>query len=133
MNTTTLSGRLTALKGAAKRQWGRLTDDDLARWDGRRETLIGTLKQRYGEGLDALEDAIERFFSQFRTDETSPALPSNLLELKGRVRKAWGKLTDDDLARWKGRRDELLSTLQERYEEGKAAFEDKVDELLAAV
>jgi uncharacterized protein YjbJ (UPF0337 family) len=39
-------------------------------------------------------------------------------ELKGRVREQWGELTDDDLDRIEGRRDQLLGLLQQRY--GKA-------------
>ena len=36
-------------------------------------------------------------------------------EFKGKVRERWAKLTDDDLARIAGKRDQLLGVLQERY------------------
>jgi uncharacterized protein YjbJ (UPF0337 family) len=54
-----------------------------------------------------------------------------LEELKGSVRKEWGKLTGDDLDRWQGRKEELLGKLEQRYGKAKAQFEAKVDEILA--
>jgi len=36
-------------------------------------------------------------------------------EFKGKVRERWAKLTDDDIARIAGKRDQLLGVLQERY------------------
>lgn len=42
-------------------------------------------------------------------------------ELKGRVKERWGDLTDDDLDRIEGRRDQLIGAIQQRY--GKARDE----------
>lgn len=36
-------------------------------------------------------------------------------QLKGRVREAWGQLTDDELEEIAGRRDVLAGKIQERY------------------
>jgi uncharacterized protein YjbJ (UPF0337 family) len=36
-------------------------------------------------------------------------------EHKGKIRERWAKLTDDDLNRIAGKRDQLLGVLQERY------------------
>jgi uncharacterized protein YjbJ (UPF0337 family) len=41
-------------------------------------------------------------------------------ELKGQVKQQWGKLTDDDLQRLSGKREELTGVLQQRYGYGKA-------------
>ena len=35
--------------------------------------------------------------------------------MRGKVREQWGKLTDDDLDRIAGRREQLVGTLQQRY------------------
>lgn len=42
-------------------------------------------------------------------------------ELKGKVKERWGDLTDDDLDRVEGRRDQLIGAIQQRY--GKARDE----------
>jgi uncharacterized protein YjbJ (UPF0337 family) len=36
-------------------------------------------------------------------------------QIKGDVKRTWGKLTDDDLDRAEGNRDKLVGSLQERY------------------
>lgn len=52
MNTTKdiLIGRWHEVKGQVRKQWGKLTDDDLARLSGKTEELVGVLQQRYGYG-----------------------------------------------------------------------------------
>lgn len=42
-------------------------------------------------------------------------------ELRGKVKERWGDLTDDDLDRIEGRRDQLIGAIQQRY--GKAREE----------
>jgi uncharacterized protein YjbJ (UPF0337 family) len=48
-------------------------------------------------------------------------------ELRGTVRKKWGKLTDDDLARIKGSREQLAGVLQQRYGFMKEEAEREID------
>lgn len=36
-------------------------------------------------------------------------------QIKGQVKQQWGKLTDDDLDRISGQRDEIIGLIQERY------------------
>ncbi len=48
MNSDTLKGKWLQVKGSAKAQWGKLTDDDLTRVEGNAEKLIGTVQERYG-------------------------------------------------------------------------------------
>lgn len=42
-------------------------------------------------------------------------LEGNWTQLKGKVRERWGKLTDDDLDKVAGKRDQLIGTVQEKY------------------
>jgi len=48
MNKDQMEGKWTQWKGAAKEKWGKLTDDDLDVIAGRREQLIGKIRERYG-------------------------------------------------------------------------------------
>lgn len=54
-------------------------------------------------------------------------------ELKGRAKVKWGKLTDDDLDVVKGRRDELIGRLQQRYGYAREQAEQEVDEFVLGV
>ncbi|MEO8607217.1 MAG: CsbD family protein [Chloroflexota bacterium] len=48
-------------------------------------------------------------------------------QLRGNVREAWGKLTDDDLEQAKGSRDKLVGRIQERYGITKEEANSQVD------
>jgi len=48
-------------------------------------------------------------------------------QVKGQAKQKWGKLTDDDLAKVNGSRDELVGIIQERYGKTKEAAEKEVD------
>jgi uncharacterized protein YjbJ (UPF0337 family) len=63
MNTDTLKGQWTQLKGRIRRQWGKLTDDDLDQIQGDAEILAGKLQERYGRSKDQVHQDIERFLA----------------------------------------------------------------------
>lgn len=48
------------------------------------------------------------------------------------AREKWGELTDDDLDRMKGKRDQLVGKLQERYGLAKDDAERQVDDFYNA-
>jgi uncharacterized protein YjbJ (UPF0337 family) len=51
----------------------------------------------------------------------------NWKQVKGKIKEQWGKLTDDDLDRMAGKRDQLEGALQERYGYEKDKARDEVD------
>ena len=63
MSTTKdiLLGRWHELKGQVRQQWGKLTDDDLARLSGKTEELVGVLQRRYGYGKAQAEIEINNW------------------------------------------------------------------------
>lgn len=61
MNEDTFKGKWKQLKGKAKSQWGKLTDDDLMRVEGNTESLVGVLQERYGMARDEARKQVEAF------------------------------------------------------------------------
>lgn len=56
MNWDDISGTWQELKGRARAQWSKLTDDDLGRIAGKKDELVGALQRRYGyEKAEALK------------------------------------------------------------------------------
>lgn len=53
-------------------------------------------------------------------------------EFRGKVRERWGKLTDDDLDRMAGKRDQLVGHIQKTYGIAREAVEKQLDELWQA-
>lgn len=58
-------------------------------------------------------------------------MEGNWKQLKGKVRSAWGDLTDDDVESVGGRREALVGKIQERYGKAREDAEKAVDEWLA--
>jgi len=52
-------------------------------------------------------------------------------QLKGKVRQKWGELTDDDLEKVAGKRDELVGLLQEKYGHSREEAEQEVNDFLS--
>ena len=55
MNWDQAKGQWTQMKGAVRKQWGKLTDDDLDVIHGERERLVGKIQERYGIAKDEAE------------------------------------------------------------------------------
>jgi uncharacterized protein YjbJ (UPF0337 family) len=51
-------------------------------------------------------------------------------QLKGRVKEAWGSLTDDDLQRTEGKWDQLVGTIKDKTGENVDDIQDKLKRLL---
>jgi uncharacterized protein YjbJ (UPF0337 family) len=50
-------------------------------------------------------------------------------QFKGRLQEAWGALTDDDLDRTEGQREQLIGRIQERTGESRETIRRKIDRL----
>lgn len=61
MNTDTLKGQWQQLKGNARKQWGKLTDDDLDVIQGDAEVLAGKLQERYGRSKEEVRTEVDRW------------------------------------------------------------------------
>lgn len=53
--------------------------------------------------------------------------------MKGQVREQWGKLTDDEVTEAKGKREDLIGRIQEKYGDTKEAISQKLDEIAAKI
>lgn len=57
-------------------------------------------------------------------------IQGNWNELKGKVKKTWGDLTDDDIAHMNGSRQELGGLIQKKYGYEKDRVEKEIDRFL---
>ena len=48
MNNDIFEGKWKQMRGQAKVWWGKLTDDDLGKVNGKLDQLIGLLQEKYG-------------------------------------------------------------------------------------
>jgi uncharacterized protein YjbJ (UPF0337 family) len=61
MNTDVLQGKWTQLKGNVRKQWGKLTDDDVDKIQGDAEILMGRIQERYGRSRDEAKREVDNW------------------------------------------------------------------------
>lgn len=61
MDPEQIKGNWKQIKGDIKKQWGKLTDDDLDEAEGHRDHLIGKIQERYGIAKDEAREQLEEF------------------------------------------------------------------------
>lgn len=63
MNSDTMKGNWTQLKGKIKEKWGKLTDDDLKVIEGKADQLAGRVQERYGYAKERAEKECSDFYN----------------------------------------------------------------------
>ena len=63
MNWEKTKGQWNQVKGAVKKQWGKLTDDDLAVIAGQRDQLVGKIQERYGIAKEEADKQVKTWES----------------------------------------------------------------------
>ena len=61
MNNDIIQGNWTELKGKVQKQWGKLTNDDLAVVEGSQTELAGIVQKRYGIAKDEADKQVKEF------------------------------------------------------------------------
>jgi uncharacterized protein YjbJ (UPF0337 family) len=59
MNWDRVEGNWKQFKGKVQENWGKLTDDDLTKIEGKRTVLIGRLQENYGIAKDQAEKQVD--------------------------------------------------------------------------
>lgn len=71
MNKEIFKGNWNIVKGKLKQQWGKLTDDDIAKINGSYDELVGYIEKRYGMKKEQVEKQIETFMMKAGIKEQS--------------------------------------------------------------
>ena len=62
MNWDIIQGKWSELKGEARKQWGKLTDNDWEQIAGDKDKLSGKLQAHYGWAKNDVERKIDDYF-----------------------------------------------------------------------
>jgi uncharacterized protein YjbJ (UPF0337 family) len=66
MNQDILQGKWKEIRGGLKKQWGKLTDDDIRRIEGSLDQITGIIQQRYGYTKERAENEISHFLKAYQ-------------------------------------------------------------------
>jgi uncharacterized protein YjbJ (UPF0337 family) len=61
MERDVFAGNWREVRGRVREQWGKLSDDDLDCIDGRRDQLLGALRQRYAKAGNVVDREVRDF------------------------------------------------------------------------
>ncbi len=65
MSSDMMTGKWKQMRGHAKEWWGKLTDDDLDRVQGKRDVLAGLLQEKYGYTRQKADEEIDRRMKEY--------------------------------------------------------------------
>jgi len=64
MNEQTMKGQWKQLKGEVRKQWGKLTDDDVDVINGEYDKLVGRIQERYGRTREEAQREVNDYFDR---------------------------------------------------------------------
>ncbi len=76
MNWDQIEGKWTQMKGSVKKQWGKLTDDDLDVIAGTRDQFVGKLQERYGIAKEEAERRADEWARNVGSESTTAETPT---------------------------------------------------------
>lgn len=117
MNKDQAEGMWEQVKGRAKRAWGELTDDDFLKAEGSVDKLYGVIQEKVG-------DSEERIREKLNAEDHGNG---KWLQTKGRAKKAWGELTENESLKAEGAVDKAHGQLREKVSDAADAVEAIVD------
>ena len=63
MNQDQMEGKWKQIKGSFKEKWGKFTDDDIARFNGNRDKIIGALQEKYGQTKEKAQKEYDAWYA----------------------------------------------------------------------
>jgi len=80
MNVDVIQGKWRQIRGKVRERWGKITDDDLDRIEGRADQLVGLLQEKYGYARERAQKEVDAFLKgmngRLQGAGDTPSLPS---------------------------------------------------------
>jgi len=64
MNKDIMNGKWKQMRGKAKEEWGKFTDHDLEKFEGKREQLVGLVQEKYGYSKEKAAQNVDLFWKK---------------------------------------------------------------------
>jgi len=77
MNWDQVEGKWKQLKGSAKQQWAKLTDDDLTYLTGKKDELVGKIQEKYGIAKEEADKQVKTWESMKANERDEGVRPED--------------------------------------------------------
>jgi uncharacterized protein YjbJ (UPF0337 family) len=64
MDSNIFKGKWKQFRGEAKKQWGKISDDEMDQIEGDRDKLIGKLQEKYGYSKDQASSEVDNWMNK---------------------------------------------------------------------
>ncbi len=71
INKEQVQGKAQQLKGSIKSTWAKLTDDEVAYYEGQQDKFFGAVKEKYGVAKEEAEKKMKELESNCGCDSSS--------------------------------------------------------------
>jgi uncharacterized protein YjbJ (UPF0337 family) len=83
MNQDQFEGKWKQLKGSFKEKWGKFTDDDITRFNGNRDQIVGALQEKYGQTKEQAQRDFDAWYNS--AADTGDRARENMMNEKVRT------------------------------------------------
>jgi uncharacterized protein YjbJ (UPF0337 family) len=66
MNADILRGNWKQVKGMLKKNWGKLTEDEIKKMQGDYDNLVGKIQEKYGYQKEEARDKVDEFLKKIK-------------------------------------------------------------------
>lgn len=66
MNQDQFEGKWKQMKGSFKEKWGKFTDDDITRFNGNRDKIVGALQEKYGQTKEQAQKDFDNWAASYK-------------------------------------------------------------------
>lgn len=135
MNRDQVDGKWEQIKGRAKKAWGELTDDDFLKAEGSVDKLYGVIQEKVGDSREAIRTRLQD--NQDKVHQVADSVREQIgderhgdgswLKVKGRAKRAWGELTDDEALKAEGTADKVQGVIRAGVVEAEDAVKSAIE------
>jgi uncharacterized protein YjbJ (UPF0337 family) len=84
-NEKILEGNWDKVKGKIKKQWGKITDDDMTKINGSYDELVGLIKKLYGNNQNEVEAQVNKLINGFDMNNIKHIMTDSVEAIKVRT------------------------------------------------
>jgi uncharacterized protein YjbJ (UPF0337 family) len=128
MNWDHIEDNWKQFSGAIKEKWDKLTEEEVAELKGKREQLEAKIQQVYGHAKDQVQKDVDEWFTTLKGVMNWDHIEGDWKQFSGAIKEKWDKLTEEDIAELKSKREQLEAKIQQVYGHAKDQVKKDVDE-----
>jgi uncharacterized protein YjbJ (UPF0337 family) len=128
MNWDHIEDNWKQFSATVKEKWDKLSEEEIAELKGKRDQLEAKIQQVYGHAKDQVKKDVDEWFTTLKGVMNWDHIEGDWKRFSGAIKEKWDKLTEEEIAELKGKRDQLEAKIQQVYGHARDQVKKDVDE-----